>query len=79
MMSILIGILIFSWVFSGIMADNYALRKRFKREKRLAAIDLARYNFVVGMLDIHQQNDLRVYLIFVNVTSVKMFLNYKIR
>tara|TARA_Y100000817_G_scaffold286271_1_gene254048 strand:- start:148 stop:369 length:222 start_codon:yes stop_codon:yes gene_type:complete len=62
MMSILIGILIFSWVFSGIMADNYALRKRFKREKRLAAIDLARYNFVVGMLDIHQQNDLKVYL-----------------
>jgi hypothetical protein len=44
------------------MADNYALRKRFKREKRLAAIDLARYNFVVGMLDIHQQNDLKVYL-----------------
>ena len=34
-MSILIGILIFSWVFSGIMADNYALRKRFKREKDL--------------------------------------------
>ena len=32
-MAILIGILIFSWVFSGIMADNYALRKDLKERK----------------------------------------------
>ena len=61
-MYLIIGIIIFSWIMSGVMADNYALRKTFKEQQRLGAIDLDRYNFVVGMLDIHQQNDLKVYL-----------------
>ena len=61
-MYIIIGIIIFSWIMSGVMADNYALRKTYKEQQRLGAIDLDSYKFVVCMLEIHQQNDLKVYL-----------------
>lgn len=63
MMYIIIGIVIFSWIMSGVMADNYSLRKGYKEQQRLNAIDLDRYNFVVGMLNQEQQADLHRYYV----------------
>ena len=63
MMYIILGIVIFSWIMSGVMADNYALRKGYKEQQRLNAIDLDRYNFVVGMLNQEQQADLHRYYV----------------
>ena len=60
---IIIGIVIFSWIMSGVKADNYALRKGYKEQQRLNAIDLDRYNFVVGMLNQEQQADLHRYYV----------------
>jgi len=48
---ILIGCVLFAWFLSGLMADNYALRRHFKQQQKLSKIDLDRYNFVVGMLN----------------------------
>jgi len=59
---ILIG-LVFAWIVSGLMADNYALRKHLKEYKRLEQIDLDRYNFVVGILNQKQQKDLHQYYV----------------
>ena len=63
MMYIIIGIVIFRWIMSGVMADNYALRKWYKEQQRLNVIDLDRYNFVVGMLNQEQQADLHRYYV----------------
>jgi hypothetical protein len=60
---ILIGCVLFAWFLSGLMADNYALRKGYKEQQRLNAIDLDRYNFVVGMLNQEQQTDLHQYYV----------------
>ena len=62
-MYIIIGIAIISWFMSGVMADNYALRRGYKKQQRLNAIDLDRYNFVVGMLNQEQQADLHRYYV----------------
>ena len=60
---ILIGCVLFAWFLSGLMADNYALRKGYIEQQRLNAIDLDRYNFVVGMLNQEQQTDLHQYYV----------------
>ena len=60
---ILIGCVLFAWFLSGLMADNYALRRHFKQQQKLSKIDLDRYNFVVGMLNQEQQKDLHEYYV----------------
>ena len=62
-MYIIIEIAIFSWIMSGVRADNYALRRGNKEQQRLNSIDLDRYNFVVGMLNQEQQADLHRYYV----------------
>jgi len=59
---ILIG-LVFAWIVSGLMADNYALRKHLKEYKRLEQIDLERYNYVVDLLTEEQHRELRQWYI----------------
>ena len=62
-MYLLIGLVLFAWFLSGLMADNYALRRHFKQQQKQNKIDLDRYNFVVGMLDQEQQKDLHQYYV----------------
>ena len=63
----IIGLIIFAFFMSGLLADNYALRKGYKELQRLDDINLERYNWVVGMLNEDQQHELHEYYIATGV------------
>ena len=56
-----------AWIISGLIADNYALRKGYKELQRQNSISLDRYNWVVGMLNEEQQHELHQYYIATGV------------
>jgi len=52
---IIVGAVIVAWIWSGLLADRYALRKAYKEQYRQLNIMTNRYNFVVDMLNEEQQ------------------------
>jgi len=61
------GLVVLACIVSGLMADNYALRKGYKELQRQNSISLDRYNLVVGMLNEEQQHELHQYYIATGV------------
>ncbi len=67
MMYVIAGLVALAWIVSGLMADNYALRKGSKELQRQNSISLDRYNWVVGMLNEEQQYELHQYYVATGV------------
>jgi hypothetical protein len=64
---VIAGLVVLAWIVSGLMADNYALRKGYKELQRQNSISLDRYNWVVGMLNEEQQYELHQYYVATGV------------
>ena len=64
---IIIGAVIVAWIWSGLLADRYALRKAYKEQYSLHNIMTNRYNFVVDMLNEEQQIILHKWYVDTNV------------
>ena len=71
MLFVIGGLILLAWVISGLMADNYALRKDYKEQRRQNNINMDRYNWVVGMLNEKQQHELHEYYIAIGVIEEK--------
>ena len=71
MLFVIGGLILLAWVISGLMADNYALRKDYKEQRRQNNINMERYNWVVGMLNEEQQHELHEYYIAIGVIEEK--------
>ena len=67
MVYVIAGLVTLAWIISGLMADNYALRKGYKELQRQDDISLHRYNWVVGMLNEKQQHELHEYYVATGV------------
>lgn len=71
MVYVIAGLVALAWIVSGLMADNYALRKGYKELQRQNIISLDRYNWVVGMLTMEQQHKLHQYYVATGVIEEK--------
>lgn len=64
---LILAVVLVAWIWSGLLADRYALRKAYKEQYRLHNIMTNRYNFVVDMLNEEQQIKLHKWYVDTNV------------
>tara|TARA_R100000315_G_C5235012_1_gene146510 strand:- start:4903 stop:5124 length:222 start_codon:yes stop_codon:yes gene_type:complete len=64
---LILAVVLVAWIWSGLLADRYALRKAYKEQYRLHNIMTNRYNFVVDMLNEEQQIKLNKWYVETNV------------
>ena len=64
---LILAVVLVAWIWSGLLADRYALRKAYKEQYRLHNIMTNRYNFVVDMLNEEQQIKLHKWYVETNV------------